>query len=467
MDPTYQVLHDQLQIFLQEALLISKDSVKEPRGFSKYFDVESKEGREQIVPKLERNWKNLDVIGDENKIRNLKSYFEVYKICQNIPHISKHDNKAVYAFSIGYPFAIADIPIYFLQALIFLERGYSFQQNRFENIFSDFLTFISDDHYSNATVLVPLMGIEFSENHIEVDEKVSIKKLNPYQVSEFLNHHVHRDSKYLRSPDVWQKIFFEFQIKIEWLWPEKLLCEEYDEQEFDKHLHSQDFSNYIRDKVNQEIIILRSLSNSSVSAYPFEIMYTGWFSPKIGGGGIISPWNIPQELVILSAENLEAYKKNRNRFLKIGDKKTKEQIFVAMRKLAMSMDKNYIGDQVLDVVSGLERLLVNEEKSVKQKCSKRTAILLEGDDTKKRNQLQSDIREAYRFRSEVAHGYSVIEDEDAIISKRFSGERDEAKKDYREIIQNRNIRNVARDALCRAIIVCIQKQTTNFDWGGH
>lgn len=128
-----------------------------------------------------------------------------------------------------------------------------------------------------------------------------------------------------------------------------------------------------------------------------------------------------------------------------------------MRKLAFSLDKIYSGDEILETISGLEGLLVNEKNEVTHKCAERTAILLE-QDIDRRLQLQSEIRDAYRLRSNVAHGSAVVDDEDSVIPKRFSGQKEEAQKDYREFTKNRKIKKISRDSLHRAILVCIQHQ---------
>lgn len=287
--------------------------------------------------------------------------------------------------------------------------------------------------------------------------------MNAQEILELLNLHPFRHSKYLFPSGEWQKYFFEFEIKIEWLWLDELIISEYNQETSDKFLHSQDFSKFIQHKINQEIIILRSLTNRSISSRPFDLIYTGWFSPNIGGGGIDSPWNNPKETAQLSSENMSDYQKYRQIFQNIDDNKTKQQIFVAMRKLAFGMDKIYSGDEVLDTISGLEGLLVSEKNEVTHKCAERTAILLE-QEIEKRIQLQIDIREAYRLRSNVAHGSAIIDDEDSIISKRYLRGKEAASKDYRELNKNRKLRQISRDSLYRAIIICIQQNTTNFDW---
>ena len=88
-----------------------------------------------------------------------------------------------------------------------------------------------------------------------------------------------------------------------------------------------------------------------------------------------------------------------------------------MRKLAFSMEKLYGGDEILDLISGIEGLLFNTNTEVSHQCAERTAILIEHD-CEKQKQLQKDLKFAYGLRSAVAHGDIVVDDRDSIIKKK-------------------------------------------------
>ena len=116
----------------------------------------------------------------------------------------------------------------------------------------------------------------------------------------------------------------------------------------------------------------------------------------------------------------------------------------------------------MDTVSGLEGLLVDTKQEVRHIFAERVAILLEKD-IKKRIKLQKKMRKAYDYRSRIAHGSVIADNLESIISDiKLAQQRKEKKiKQYREI---QELRILTRLLLHQAILICIEKQTTEFDW---
>ena len=62
------------------------------------------------------------------------------------------------------------MPYQFLMSMLFNERSYNFRQEIFDRIFSDFMTIVSEDHFSNARIIVPLIGFNMAEEVIELEK---------------------------------------------------------------------------------------------------------------------------------------------------------------------------------------------------------------------------------------------------------------------------------------------------------
>jgi hypothetical protein len=84
-------------------------------------------------------------------------------------------------------------------------------------------------------------------------------------------------------------------------------------------------------------------------------------------------------------------------------------------------------------------------------------------DPKKREDLQKDMRDAYDLRSKVAHGSVVTDDINAITSKIHVG-RQPKRNQIDEFNRIQELRKKTRKLLYQAILVCIDKQTTDFNW---
>jgi hypothetical protein len=124
------------------------------------------------------------------------------------------------------------------------------------------------------------------------------------------------------------------------------------------------------------------------------------------------------------------------------------------------MDKDYAGDRLMDTVSGLEGLLVSSENESGHKLSERVALLLEKD-PQKRISLLKEMKEAYKLRSDVAHGNKVADFFDSIVTPFHQQNlKDKVKNQMRAL----TLYQKTQDSLHKAILICIEEQTADFDW---
>jgi len=136
-----------------------------------------------------------------------------------------------------------------------------------------------------------------------------------------------------------------------------------------------------------------------------------------------------------------------------------------MRRFAIAWENSFPADRLADVVAALERLIVAVEKDeVSYKLRVRTAHLL-ARSTVGKQQITSDLRDAYRYRSRVVHGDFVFDQigewQQAIKMKRAREKKGNPFYDVNEI--HRLTYKVA-DYYHRVLRLMIDGQQLTFDW---
>lgn len=462
MNKETQMLHEKLYVFLKESIPILRKTVDiDSLPTLRRYHVEKDKDRVRIVPHDSSNWWQIRV---SEQILNLSSLHEAIDVCNKYQQIKSLNGNSSYAFGSGTSFYANNVPLSFLKELINRANGLKFRKKLFEAIFNDFLRYISPKDKSYACLVIPLDDLIITPMSVELEHDLRIRKLTEQELVDLINNCPILGHFYGTGFSRWFRCILEFDIPFKWSW---LTQSQRDDRNSSllALINAPQQYQVLKSKINQEIVILRAILNRKISSQTYAIDYRGWESVMFTGGGInYLPWardklSFPDPL---TSKEIANYKKYRRKFLDLKDKKVQQRIFVAMRKLAFSMDKPYGGDQLMDTVSGLEGLLVDSTTEVRHKFAEHIAVLLEKD-PKKREDLQTDMRYAYDLRSKVAHGSVVTDDIDAITSKIHVGQQPK-RNQIDEFNRIQELRKKTRKLLYQAILVCIDKQTTDFNW---
>lgn len=461
MNEETKMLYDKLYVFLKEAIPILRKSVSTSLlpTFRRY-GIKKDKNRVKIVVYNSPNWWQIQ---DYGKISKLPSLNEAIGVCNKHQQIRTLDGKWSYALGHGTSFHANHVPISFLKELVNCENGLRFRKKSFEKIFNNFLRYISLKEKSYARLIVPLHSLAISTNVINLEQNLRIRNLTNQELVDILNNCPTIAHFYGAGLSAWFRCILEFDMPFNWSWV--MQSEKDDKNHFFAIKNSTEVYQSLKPNINQEIVMLRAILNRQISSSTYVIDYRGWESVMFSGGQInYLPW-IRSKIFFtdpLLPKEINNYKKYRRKFLTMNERKTQQRIFVAMRKLAFSMEKPYGGDEMMDTVSGLEGLLVNSRNEIRHKFAERVALLLEKD-PQKREELQKDMRKAYDLRSDVAHGLVVTDDVDSIMSKVHVGQKPQ-KKEIDEFNKIQELRKRTRQLLHQAILVCLDKQTTNFSW---
>jgi hypothetical protein len=452
-----RVLYQKLYDFVREAVgVLSKTlNVDEIQILSRH-NVERKDN--MIFLYGEDDWRKIEGLRVLASLRTLK---EITDVCKRHEQIKSLNGKWSYAFDFGSSFTAENVPVSFLLELLSRQTDCRLNKNLFDKIFNLFLGYISGKDEWYTRVVVPLDNIQITGKVIDLGRDSRIRRLSAREYEELRSYCPVLNVFYGTFFSPWFQCSLEFDIPFQWVW---IVRDENDTRPFMQVTSSRARYQAIKRRINEEIVILRAFMNRVVSAPTYFIDYRGWRHLDFAGGFINQlPWvrpSVPASEEI-KVKEITKYRRYRERFLQMKGREA-QHVFVAMRKLAFGMDKPYSGDQIMDMVSGLEGLLVGEDTEVRHKFAERVALLL-GKTVKQRLILQKDMKDAYDFRSKVAHGLVMTDEIDSLVSQAPIGHK-LTQKQIGELKKVLKLRLLTRALLHQAILVCIDRQTTNFDW---
>lgn len=446
----YVELKEKIQLFIEEALPISEKTAYKDNYAIPQYHIETK-GTNNLISCHYSDilWNDEKLMGDITVLSGLKTYKDALDLCKKTKGSEILNNKMISGLGLGRGMSYIYMPYQFLMSMLFNERSYNFRQEIFDRIFSDFMTIVSEDHFSNARIIVPLIGFNMAEEVIELEKGKRIRKVNLDEVVNLLNRFTNLNCYYTTYPPEQFTYVLEIDFKINWR------IEDFGVSTSLKDAQKDSAAIFImRMKINEELMILRALTKSCVSVKNFCTYYQGWLSNNYQGGFANGyhcfPWSLPK-FSSPSTSSMQ-YIEYRKKYLNLPENASKHKIFFAMRKLAFGLEKLYGCDEIFDTISGLEGLLVPPITNGKptpqkpMKCINAVSSILTGK-IQDIAALRKDLEKAYDFRNDVAHGDFTLDDPDLD----FTYDKEISKT----ICRIRKYRQITRNSLHEAIKSCI------------
>jgi len=453
----YENVYEKLYVFLIESIDFLKINldIKQIQCVGdtrvKYDDLS-----QCIVKEGGVNWHQLKIPRD---LIRLRSYFEIVDALQKHSIILKRNDDSAWAFCNGTQFSIELFPMDFLKKYLIRYRKIEFDLETFSTLFEDFLNFIDPERQDFASIVVPFDNFIISTNVAYIDSDLRIRVLDKNELIDIINHNPILHHYYGAGDAFWFVCVFEIPVPFKWSWGRD---NETSTKNFYLNTRHPDIYTFFDRKINQEIVILRTVYNYAVTAPTFFVDYRGWMSESLAWTVRYSPWRRRPFIPLNKPFDISKYCEYRNKMHLI-DTKSRQRLFVAMRKFAYSLDKVYPGDRLVDTVSGLEGLVIGDSKQeVSHRFAERVALLLETDPDERLKLLDS-MKKAYGLRSSVAHGTALLDDFDFFFlpSEKSKWVKGKTKANYGESEQ---LLEIAHLKLQEAILLCLDKQSTDFSW---
>ncbi len=307
-----------------------------------------------------------------NPVLELATFNKAVAACFEHSLVKSRHGRYAYSPMGGDPFSLDRVPWEFLAECIAREDGLRFNRRTFESVFCDLLNFLAPMGKNPARLIAPLDMVRLGSRQILLVPDARVRRLSPAQTVELANHCPILGRFYGRGLQFWFSTVLELDFTFEWLWLDKGFGKDEEGHDVGTRVRQIQDSHrpvhVLRNRLVEEILLLRSLLRKRVCSPTYVIDYRGWRSGLSTGGEIIHlPWVRPSSPGGLDIQKAESKKftKFRKKFLSIQNQKTKRRIFAAMRRLSSSLDRYYSGDRLLDAVAGLEGLLVNSRTELR------------------------------------------------------------------------------------------------------
>ena len=347
--------------------------------------------------------------------------------------------KRIDLLSVGSTYSTGrDIGQAFLISYLFAAGADRWNSTRFNRVWEDCVGYFDPNRVEVESYLyAPISGIPGSSavrRILDLGEGLEIRKKSPVETAQLAttNPLLGGGVFYFRFHP-WSTRFFVSRFK-----SEKKIHEEL-------KVASSRLEDKWTSRLNEEIIILRSLFGHEVGASSYAIIRHA-FSPTTSSPSVsLLPWQFEFAPFVShpTRYQIDAYLKRRKRFRDLEGKPGWRAVAASMRRFAIAWENEFRADILTDIVSALESLVVQGSKQeVSYKLRLRTSHFLTKS-REKRYEIFSNLRDAYAYRSRVAHGEFVLDDMRGWnLAKRLKPKRRKLSAeimDFRKVVQLTNI----------------------------
>lgn len=272
MDEETNELYEKIRIFLIDSIEILKKEIDINKiQTTEYYSIKIENETKKIIKEDSPNWYQLKI---PKKIMQLDSHTEAIQALKKHPIIIERQGKYAFAFGNGSQLIIANTPINFLIRVIAEEKQIEFNSDTYNRIFEHFLNFIDPDREDYSRIVVPFDDFKITDNLVEIESDLRIRVLDGKELVDLINHNLVLKHYYGYPYFPWFRCVLEIDLPFKWVWFEDLNSTSFD-QLFLQAYNPPSYSEIDRE-INQEIILLRSVYNSAITAPTYVIDYRGW-----------------------------------------------------------------------------------------------------------------------------------------------------------------------------------------------
>ena len=161
------------------------------------------------------------------------------------------------------------------------------------------------------------------------------------------------------------------------------------------------------------------------------------------------------------------YKKRRARFLQLHGSSGWENVAASMRRFAVAWENPFPADTLADIVAALEHIMVRETTEVSYKVRLRTAHYL-SESVSTRKTIFRDLRDAYAYRSKIAHGAYVFDDpREYAAAVKMKGAKGKAGNPFHDVNQIHRLTGAVSGYYREALERMIDRGVFDIDWASR
>lgn len=329
----------------------------------------------------------------------------------------------------------------------------------FERVWNDCASYFNPrDKKLEYFIYAPISGMSGVARRLDLGDGLEIRRLSAKEVARIasLNPELAGVSYHHRLT-LWDFYFFVQR----WEWEKKGVMK------YSDFKSGFTFSGDWTARLNEEVAILRSLLDRELAVPTYALVKDSF--PRDSGGGVLpkTPWrpSLTPRGEPFSRHEIASYKRRRGKFLELHGSSGWGNVAASMRRFAVAWENPFNADALADIVAALERLVVGEANEVSYKLRVRTAHLISRSIAKTPKVIFNDIRDAYKYRSKVAHGDYIFDNPQewaaAKRMRRAKGKKGNPFHDFNEI--NRLTGTISQ-YYRRALEIIIDAGELEIDW---
>lgn len=322
------------------------------------------------------------------------------------------------------------------------------------------------------TLFAPVYGLRGLRRSVSLDEQVSLKKVSPRQLAQIATKcRDVRPQHVLPGIPIWTSAFLIGAMEL----PKRVVAQVLPQGE-DRAVASNGAlpePNPAREwysRINEEVVLMRALLSKQIAVPIYAIQRDGY--PLDSGGGAMPPelpWRTHRDHAFsdqTSSAAIRQYARRRRILLSMSTLTGWSDVLASMRRFAIAWENPFHADRLADVVAALEKLLVSGERDeVSYKLRVRAAHLLRRSPADRAIVMKA-IRDAYGYRSIVAHGSFVADQHyDVATAERLTPRSKRSRRHSLETVAEvQRLLRVTSDLFHEALDRLITRRTLAVDW---
>lgn len=328
----------------------------------------------------------------------------------------------------------------------------------FEETWSDCQEYFDETTVELAYKLyAPVYGSGGVGRHLTLDSTCSIERVRPQEVARLASwNRAFVGSQLPHALTQWTTCFYVRPLKLQ-----------KEIREIDSHPTGLWFQMQPwRSDINTEVAFLRSLVAPQIAIPSFGVVRDG-VPPYRSERPQDLPWR-PAPVIgrdPISKSTWKRYVRQRKRLLDMEGETGWTDVAASMRRFAVAWENPFPADALADIVAALERLLVRRETGeVSYKVRIRASHML-GTSSLERQRILEDLRDAYNYRSRVAHGDFVFDDaKDWDLAKRVKRAKGKGGNPFHDVNEIHRLKYVCARYFRQILARLLRRRTLDFDW---
>lgn len=431
----------------------------------------SRPGRTRFVEETQPNWWQLSTL--DGALLDQPEAVAFLQLLERTEPFKSSFGKAIVCPGVTSTYAVAGIARLLLTSYLFAVPSPSWRESTFDKVWRGTQRHFDPQHTSmEYSLFAPIYGLSGLKRRVKLDSNLTIEIVKGKKLASLASREpVLAGVTLMHRYTQWTNYFLVAKFKLS----KRIVADDSSETDGDAPFtatatlpEGKPYDVWFS-RINEEVAYLRSFLRTSACVPTYAILRDG--PPLEAEGGVIPPelpWRPQLQMQFNTAVNaaeLRSFRQRRAQFLASHGRPGWASAMASMRRYALAWENPFKADTLSDIVAALERLIVaGDSAEVGYKLRVRTAHWI-GQSNEEIGTIMKNIREAYGYRSGVAHGGFVPDHPADLETARRLGIKKSGKNHpVRVLGRIQRLTTIVSDYYRRALAKCVDGKALDVDW---